>query len=105
MTLDVFKRSTHDAAPPEKLSLALEALWWAKKGDWHRAHVLVQDDLGREAAWVHAHLHRVEGDLDNARYWYRRAGRSAASDALELEWESIAAALLSAKSSTERGGE
>ena len=105
MRPDSFKRTTGEAAPPEKLSPALAALWWAAKGDWDRAHKLVQDDPSREAAWVHAHLHRVEGDLDNARYWYRRAGRPAASDAIEREWESIAAALSSAKSSTERGGE
>jgi hypothetical protein len=98
MTLDAFKRTTREGAPPERLSPALEALWWAKKGDWHRAHVLVQDDPGREAAWVHAHLHRVEGDLGNAGYWYGKAGRAAASDSLEAEWEAIAAALLGSSS-------
>jgi len=99
MTLDAFKRTAREAAPPEKLSPALEALWWAKKRDWHRAHVLVQDDPSREAAWVHAHLHRLEGDLDNAGYWYRKAGR-AASDPLDAEWDAIAAALLTSSSRT-----
>jgi hypothetical protein len=106
MTPDSFKRTTREAAPPGELSPALEALWWAAKGDWNRAHVLVQDDPSREAAWVHAYLHRLEGDLGNAGYWYRKAGRAAASDPLEVEWEAIAAALLpAAKLTTERGAE
>ena len=107
MTPDSFKRTTGEAAPPSELSPALQALWWAAKGDWNRAHVLVQDDPSREGAWVHAYLHRVEGDLANAHYWYRKAGRPAASDPLELEWEAIAAALLREAESTgtERGHE
>jgi hypothetical protein len=107
MTLDSFKRAIREAAPPDRLSPALQGLWWAAKGDWNRAHVLVQDDPSRDAAWVHAYLHRVEGDLGNAGYWYRKAGRPAASDSLEAEWEAIAAALLpGAKSTgTRRGAE
>jgi hypothetical protein len=103
MTLDSFKRMTREAAPPGELSPALEALWWAAKGDWNRAHVLVQDDPSREAAWVHAYLHRVEGDRDNAAYWYRKAGRPEASDPLEVEWDAIVAALLPAATSTRTG--
>ena len=61
---------------PEDGAAALGALWWAHRGGWERAHALVQDADGQEAAWVHAHLHRLEGDLANASYWYRRAGRS-----------------------------
>jgi hypothetical protein len=107
MTPASFKRTIRDAAPPGDLSPALEGLWWAAKGDWNRAHVLVQDDPSRDAAWVHAYLHRVEGDLGNAGYWYRKARRPAGSDPLEIEWEAIAAALLQpAKSTrTERGAE
>ncbi len=107
MTPDSFKRTTRDPAPPGELSPALEALWWAAKGDWNRAHVLVQDDPSREAAWVHAYLHRVEGDLGNAGYWYRTAGRPAASGSLEVEWDAIAAALLPPEKSktTRRDGE
>ena len=104
MTPDAFKRTVRDAAPLRKFSPALEALWWAAKGDWDRAHRLVQDDPSREGAWVHAYLHRVEGDLGNAGYWYRQAGRPAASGALEPEWEAIVAALLPPGSSTGRGG-
>ena len=62
-------------------------------GDWDGAHALVQDDSSPEAAWVHAHLHRVEGDLSNAAYWYRRAGRPVATGALDEERAEIAAAL------------
>jgi len=107
MTPDSFKRTTRDPAPPGELAAALEALWWAAKGDWNRAHVLVQDDPSREAAWVHAYLHRVEGDLGNAGYWYRTAGRPAASGSLEVEWDAIAAALLPPEKSktTRRDGE
>ena len=63
-------------------------------GDWDQAHSIVQDDNGRDAAWVHAYLHRVEGDLGNAGYWYRRAGKSVAKAPLDAEWAEIAAALL-----------
>ena len=68
--------------------------WWAAKGDWDKAHAIVMDDGSREAAWVHAYLHRVEGDVDNARYWYRRAARKPVTAPVEQEWEEIAAALL-----------
>jgi hypothetical protein len=94
MTLDSFKRAIREAAPPQLGATVLEALWWAAKGDWNRAHVLVQDDPSPEAAWVHAYLHRVEGDLGNAGYWYRKARRPAATEPLDAEWEAIAAALL-----------
>ena len=77
--------------PPGSAPLA--ALWWAAKGDWTRAHEAAQSDDGAEAAWVHAYLHRVEGDLPNARYWYRRAGKPEGTGALDDEWAAIAAAL------------
>ncbi len=89
-----FKATLAGAAPAPQLAAPLAGLWWAAKGDWDRAHKLVQDDPSAEAAWVHAYLHRVEGDLGNAGYWYRRAGRPAAVDAVEAEWERIAVALL-----------
>ena len=92
-SLDAFTASTAAAAPPE-LSPPLAALWWTAKGEWERAHALVQDDPGRDAAHVHAHLHRREGDETNARYWYRRAGRTPATGSLDAEWRAIAAALL-----------
>ena len=80
--------------PPRELDAPLAALWWAKKGDWDKAHRLVQDEAGADAAWVHAYLHRREGDLGNAGYWYRQARKPAASGDLDAEWTAMVAALL-----------
>ncbi|MCP5149688.1 MAG: hypothetical protein H6983_19340 [Ectothiorhodospiraceae bacterium] len=81
---------------PPGLAPGLRALWMEARGDWDAAHRIVQEESDADAAWVHAYLHRREGDLDNARYWYRRAGREPAVDALAAEWRRIAAALLAA---------
>ena len=89
-----FKASLSAAAPAPALAPPLAALWWAAKGNWDAAHKIVQDENTSDAAWVHAYLHRVEGDLGNAGYWYRQAGKPAAKDSLEAEWERIASALL-----------
>ena len=89
-----FRASLAEAAPDATLSPQLRALWWAAKGDWDQAHKIVQDEDDANSAWVHAYLHRVEGDLGNAGYWYRRAGQPVAKDALETEWERIVNALL-----------
>ena len=97
MTLSEFRATLPERAPPEAGS-ALSALWWAAKGHWDRAHEIAQDDAGRDAAWVHAYLHRVEGDLGNAAYWYRQARRPVASQALETEWDVIVTALLQSPS-------
>jgi len=97
MTSLDFKASLAGTAPAPQLGAPLAGLWWAAKGDWDQAHKLVQDESSAEAAWVHAYLHRVEGDLGNAGYWYRRAGRPVADDAVEAEWERIAGALLGDK--------
>src|SRR5215813_6408752 len=96
MTLSEYKRSLAGGKPPATLSPALLALWWAGKDDWDKAHRIVMDEGGKDCAWVHAHLHRVEGDLENARYWYRQAGKPAASGALPAEWAAIASELLAA---------
>ncbi len=93
MQLADFRDSLSMDAPPEGLGSLLRALWHDAKGDWSRAHEIVQDEEGRGAAWVHAYLHRKEGDLSNAGYWYRRAGKPACKTSLDDEWESIAAAL------------
>jgi hypothetical protein len=90
-----FRSSVAQDAPPDNLSAPLASLWWAAKGDWDRAHRIVQEDDGKDAAWVHAYLHRVEGDLPNAGYWYRQATRPVANETLDAEWNSIAEALLS----------
>jgi hypothetical protein len=96
MTLSDFKASLTGTQPPADLALA--ALWWDAKGDWRAAHEHVQRDEGNAACdWVHAYLHRKEGDLSNARYWYRNAGRPAASGPLDREWEAIVAALTGPK--------
>lgn len=84
------------ATPPAGLDPALLALWHDAHGDWDRAHELAQQDTGRDGAWVHAYLHRKEGDEGNAGYWYARAGRPAASGDLAAEWAAIARALLQA---------
>ena len=88
----------NDAAPPAGLSAALQALWHDAKGDWDGAHGCVQDDRSRDGAWVHAYLHRKEGDVGNAGYWYARAGRSMppSGTSLAQEWAAIAEALLAA---------
>lgn len=85
-----------DAAPPAGASLAVQALWHDARGDWTRAHDCAQEDPGRDGAWVHAYLHRKEGDLGNAGYWYARAGRKlpAAGVPLEDEWVGLARELL-----------
>lgn len=93
MKLETFVGSLSEEAPPQGLSPALQALWREAKGDWHEAHRLAQSDKGEAGAWVHAYLHRVEGDEGNAGYWYRRAGKAPASGPLKEEWQAIAAAL------------
>jgi hypothetical protein len=87
------KASLSDDAPSAALSAPLAALWWAAKGNWDTAHKIVMNEQTSEAAWVHAYLHRVEGDLGNAGYWYRQAGQPAAQDSLEAEWARITTAL------------
>lgn len=87
------RASLSDMAPAPEWSPPLAALWWAAKGDWDQAHKIVQDESDRDSAWVHAYLHRVEGDLGNAGYWYRQAGQPVAKDTLEAEWARIVATL------------
>jgi hypothetical protein len=94
MTPDKFKSSLGEQSPPEGVSAALRALWWAANDDWNKAHRIVMNEDGRDSAWVHAYLHRVEGDLDNAGYWYRQARRKPATHKLAAEWNEVVAALL-----------
>jgi hypothetical protein len=81
-------------APPSDLSDELVALWHDAHGDWNRAHETVQDVDTPDAAWVHAYLHRREGDQSNARYWYTRATQPVCRLSLDEEWAQIADALL-----------
>lgn len=94
MTLAEFRQLLDAASPPPNLAGPLLALWWAGRSDWNRAHDLVASDGSSEGAWVHAHLHRQEGDHGNARYWYGRAGRPSSSGSVDAEWATIAETLL-----------
>jgi hypothetical protein len=94
MTYEEFAASLGRPEPPEELPVPLQGLWLVANGDWGAAHNLVQDDPSDEAAWVHAHLHRIEGDIGNAGYWYNRSGRPPTNVPFEKERESIARALL-----------
>jgi hypothetical protein len=82
------------AADGNKLSGALLALWWDAKGDWAKAHEIAQEVSGADGAWVHAYLHRKEGDTGNAAYWYRQAGKDVARGDLREEWEEIVREML-----------
>ncbi len=94
MTLERFESSVTDAEPPAGLTPPLLGLWLARAGRWDDAHAAVQDETTAAAAWVHAYLHREEGDLSNAAYCYRRAGRPTARGNREAEWREIARSLL-----------
>jgi hypothetical protein len=94
MDLPHFKESTTAPAPPKGLSQAVQALWWDAKGDWDKAHNCAQAQDDKSGCWVHAYLHRKEGDPSNAGYWYRRAGKKPATVPLEQEWSAIVEALL-----------
>jgi hypothetical protein len=95
MDMTSFKASIAHPKPPAHLDLALQALWWDGKGDWKEAHEHAQQDEGNPRCdWVHAYLHRKEGDASNARYWYRQAGKAAASGPLEQEWGEIVQTLI-----------
>jgi len=94
MDIDLLRKSLAAAEPPAGLGPAARALWWDAKGDWPRAHAAVQGKShDPDAVWVHAYLHRKEGDLRHAGDWYRRAGRPLATVPLESEWEAIARAV------------
>ncbi len=95
MNFETYEASLTTKTPPAGLSPFLTALWHEKQGDWDQAHRIVQDINTADAAWVHAYLHRREGDESNARYWYRNANKSFPSDqSLDEEWESVVKALL-----------
>jgi hypothetical protein len=94
MTLDEFRQSLTETEPPAGLTRALAGLWWDAKGDWTRAHESAQQDEGVDGAWVHAYLHRKEGDQGNAAYWYSRARKPVCRDELDAEWVSIVRVLL-----------
>lgn len=94
MTAEELQGTLASSNPPAGLDPLVEALWWEAKGDWSHAHAIAQDIASPSASWVHAYLHRKEGDASNAGYWYRRAGKERAEQALETEWNEIVEALL-----------
>jgi hypothetical protein len=83
---------------PVSLPIALQALWYDKKGDWNTAHEIVQNASDADSAWVHAYLHRQEGDISNACYWYKRSNQPESKVELHKEWEQIASFLLNKES-------
>lgn len=90
MTLSEFTDSAaSDNSPASELSLPLQALWWDKKGDWHQAHDVCQSAGSLDGDWVHAYLHRKEGDLGNASYWYSRAKQPVFRGSLDEEWKAL----------------
>lgn len=94
MTADQFRATVPNQIPPEGLSAPLLALWWDAKGDWTEAHKLVDELETADSMAVHAYLHRKEGSLSNADYWYERAGREFHRPELAAEWEALVAGLL-----------
>ena len=95
MTLEEFRQLIEkQESYPESLPKALQALWYDKQGDWGKAHQIVQDANDTDSGWVHAYLHRKEGDMSNAGYWYRRTRQSEFQGELSQEWEQIAKNLL-----------
>jgi len=94
MDTEAFRATLGDPRPPAGLPPLVEALWHDARGDWERAHSIAQEINDADGCWVHGYLHRVEGDMTNAAYWYRRAGRSFPEISLPDEWTAIAGALL-----------
>lgn len=89
MTYDEFISSLANDEPPHELPDVMKALWYDGKNDWESSHNVAQDIHDRNGSWIHAYLHRKEGDLSNARYWYSMAGRKEPSLSLREEWESL----------------
>jgi len=94
MTFDAFQSSLSAPQPPPALTVHLQALWYDGKGDWDKAHQLIQDNSDKTSARLHAYLHRKEGDVWNANYWYNKAGARMPGYSLEKEWEALAKELL-----------
>jgi hypothetical protein len=93
MNLDTFQKSLNGEQPSADAGLALQALWWDAKGNWDKAHECAQAQDDAAGAWVHAYLHRKEGDDFNAGYWYRRAGKPVFAGSLQEEWDGLVEAL------------
>ncbi len=94
MRFEEFQKTLTSSKPADNLSDYLLSLWYDAKGDWNKAHLLIQDTENKKAAWIHAYLHRKEGDIGNADYWYQRAGKNRPTSSLQDEWENIVKAFL-----------
>lgn len=94
MNLSSFKESLSTDNPPATCSVYLKAMWYDAREEWNKAHELIQDVQDKNAAWIHAYLHRKEGDVWNADYWYNKAGRKRPPVSLQEEWEQIVLAFL-----------
>ena len=94
MTIESFVRSVESPDPPGGLPETLRSLWWDRKGDWDRAHSIAQEIPTPQGSAVHAYLHREEGVLWNADYWYSRAGRKRPDVPLAEEWRELVAEML-----------
>ena len=93
MSFEEFKKSLSHANPPSDISVYLLALWYDAKGFWTRAHEIIQDEEDKIGSWIHAYLHRKEGDIWNADYWYNKAGRARPNVSLDEEWKNISMSL------------
>jgi hypothetical protein len=94
MTFDEYFKSIDNNQPSPQLSETLTSLWWDKKGDWDTAHKIAQDIPTLQGSAVHAYLHREEGVLWNADYWYSRAGRKRPDISLDEEWKLLVEEML-----------
>jgi hypothetical protein len=94
MTLTQFESSLFNNHPPTGISLFLIAMWNDAKGNWQTAHEIIQDIETECGNWIHAYLHRKEGDEFNARYWYAKANRKFPTSSLSEEWDAIVTYLL-----------
>ena len=95
MNLESFIASVVADDPPAGLSPYLLSLWYDAKGDWNKAHDIIQDEENKNGSWIHAYLHRKEGDIWNADYWYRKAGKTRPAHSLDDEWKEIVSGMLS----------
>jgi hypothetical protein len=89
MTIEQFKSSIDEKSPPVGLDPLLLSLWYDGKGDWKKSHSIIQDIDTKDAALIHAYLHRKEGDEWNAEYWYKRAGSKLSAESLPEEWKKL----------------
>ena len=94
MQLDEFMQSIKEETPPEGLSEPLQAMWHARKGNWDKAHNIAQSISTELGSWIHAYLHRVEGDLSNAGYWYRKGNQPPHTGSTEMEADDIVNSIL-----------